>query len=331
MNSVMEHITKAKSIGIAGHIHPDGDCCGSCFALYRYIRQEFPDKEVTVYMEQVPATFCFLEGAKDICSDSAKEVVHDLFIAVDSSSLDRLGDFIPYFERAGHTVCIDHHISNEAYAKENFVNADASSTCEVIYEYLDEDKITLGIAQALYIGIIFDTGVFKHSNTSRRTMEIAGVLMEKGVDYSKYIDECFYERTYTQAQLLGRTLLASMRVLDGRCIFSCVTRRVLEFYNGTYDDLDGIIDEMRITKGVEVAILLKETDKQEYKVSMRSNSYVDVSKIAVLFGGGGHKKAAGCTMQGSFHDVINSLTLHIEKQMDKHISDSDIDETQKIQ
>lgn len=315
MNILIEKIVQADTIGIAGHIHPDGDCCGSCFALYQYIRQEFPEKTVRIYMEQVPETFTFLQGAQDICKDATEDLHHDLFIALDSSSPDRLGIFLPYFESAKHRLCLDHHISNEAYADDNLVNPDASSACEVLYEYLDEHKITLPIAECLYIGIIFDTGVFKHSNTSRRTMEIAGCLMEKGVEYSRLIDECFYERTYTQTQLLGRTLLASMRVLDGRCIFSCVTRRILEFYNGTYDDLDGIIDEMRVTKGVEVAILMKEVDNQIYKVSMRSNGDIDVSKVAVFFGGGGHKKAAGCTMQGSFHDVINNLTLHLEKQM----------------
>ena len=129
------------------------------------------------------------------------------------------------------------------------------------------------------------------------------------------IDECFYQRTNTQTQLLGRTLLASMRVLDGKCIFSVVTRRVLDFYNATTEDLDGIIDEMRVTKGVEVAILMHEQDEQKFKVSMRSNGNVDVSQIAMFFGGGGHVKAAGCTMSGTYRDVINNLTLHIEKQL----------------
>lgn len=315
MNSIIEQIEKAHTIGIAGHIHPDGDCCGSCFALYLYIKKEYPEKQVTVYMENVPETFSFLAGAEQICKEADEECTHDLFFALDSSSLDRLGIFIPYFEKAVHTICIDHHISNEAYADQNFVEAQASSTCEVLYTYLEEEKIDLAIATALYIGIIFDTGVFKYENTSRRTMEIAGILMEKGVDSSRYIDECFYERTYTQTQILGRTLLASMRVLDGRCIFSSVSRRVLEFYNGSYDDLDGIIDQMRLTKGVEVAILLKEVDYQTYKVSLRSCNIVDVSKIAVFFGGGGHVRAAGCTMQGSYHDVVNNLTLHIEQQL----------------
>lgn len=139
--------------------------------------------------------------------------------------------------------------------------------------------------------------------------------MEKGIPFWNYIDKCFYERTYTQAQLLGRTLLASMRVFDGKCIVATITRRMMEFYGAKTEDIEGIVDQLRITKGIEVAILLHETDEQCYKVSMRSNDYVDVGKVASYFNGGGHVKAAGCTMLGSIHDVINNLTEQLAFQM----------------
>ncbi len=315
MGLLLERIADAKAIGIAGHIRPDGDCVGSCLALYNYVRKQYPDKQVDCYMETVPKTFRFMAGAEQIKSEYGMDVRYDLFVSLDCSSIDRLGEAQKYFDGAKETICIDHHISNTAFGEHNIANPQASSTCEVLFEQLEPEKITLDIATALYIGIIFDTGVFKHTNTSRRTMEIAGFLMELGVPYSKLIDECFYQRTNTQTQLLGRTLLASMRVLDGKCIFSVVTRRILDFYNATTEDLDGIIDEMRVTKGVEVAILMHEQDEQKFKVSMRSNGNVDVSQIAMFFGGGGHVKAAGCTMSGTYRDVINNLTLHIEKQL----------------
>lgn len=315
MGLLLERIADAKAIGIAGHIRPDGDCVGSCLALYNYVREQFPDKQVDCYMETVPKTFRFMRGVEQVKTEYETDVQYDLFVSLDSSSIDRLGAAQKYFDDAKDTLCIDHHISNTAFGKHNIVNAQASSTCEVLFEQLEPEKITLDIATALYIGIIFDTGVFKHTNTSRRTMEIAGFLMELGVPYSRLIDECFYQRTNTQTQLLGRTLLASMRVLDGKCIFSVVTRRILNFYNASTEDLDGIIDELRVTKGVEVAILMHEQDEQKFKVSMRSNGNVDVSKIALFFGGGGHVKAAGCTMSGTYRDVINNLTLHIEKQL----------------
>ncbi len=139
--------------------------------------------------------------------------------------------------------------------------------------------------------------------------------MDKGIPFYDYIDKCMYEKTYTQIQLLGRTLLASMRVMDGKCIVAVITKRMMEFYGAKTEDIEGIIDQLRITKGVEVAVLLHEIGEQEYKVSMRSNDYIDVSKIAAFFGGGGHIRAAGCTMQGSMYDVVNNLTEHIEVQM----------------
>ena len=195
------------------------------------------------------------------------------------------------------------------------MNADASSTCEVLFEMMANEEIDFDIASALYIGIIFDSGVFRYSNTSARTMEIAGNLMEKGIPFWNYIDKCFYQRTYTQTQLLGRTLLTSMRLMDKKCIVANITRRMMDFYGAKTEDIEGIIDQLRVTKGVEVAILLHETDEQEYKVSLRSNDYVDVGAIASYFGGGGHKKASGFTMRGSIHDVVNNITEQLERQM----------------
>ena len=146
-------------------------------------------------------------------------------------------------------------------------------------------------------------------------MRIAADLMEKGIDFSGIVEKTFFEKTYLQNQILGRALLESMMMLDGKCIVSAVKQRTMEFYGVTAKDMDGIVSQLRCTKGVEVAIFLYESGVQEYKVSMRSKETVDVSRIASYFGGGGHLRAAGCTMQGSIHDVVNNLTKHIEKQL----------------
>ena len=140
-------------------------------------------------------------------------------------------------------------------------------------------------------------------------------MLFRSISFWDDIDRCFYQRTYTQTQLLGRTLLTSMLLMDGKCIVATITKRMMEFYGASLEDVEGIIEQLRITKGVEVAILLYETEKQEYKVSLRSNKYIDVSKIAKYFGGGGHIKAAGFTMRGSAYDVINNITEHIEMQL----------------
>lgn len=310
----IEKIEGANTIAIGGHVRPDGDCVGSCMGLFGYIREHYPEKKVRVYLEEIPDSFDYLKKEEAFSFETGE---YELFIALDCGSVDRLGDAETIFEKAQDTFCVDHHISNTYFAKESIVKAEASSTCEILCELLPMDQITLFSATAFYTGIIHDTGVLKHSNTSRKTMEIAGCLMEKGIPFGKIIDESFYMKTYRQLQIMGRCLLESIRVMDGRCIVSVVTKQVMEFYGAKSSDLDGIIDELRTTQGVEVAILLTEKDPLEFKVSMRSNQIVDVSKIAVFFGGGGHVRAAGCTIKGSSYDVINNLTEHIEKQLNQ--------------
>lgn len=317
MNELRIIAEEAESILIAGHKRPDGDCTGACIAAYHYLHTIYPDKSIDVYLETLPEVFAFMDREKKIISHEIKNTEYDLVIALDSSTADCLGEAQTAFYRAKKTLCVDHHISNKSYAGMNYIKREASSACEVLYEMMSEEDIDFKIAEALYIGIIFDTGVFHHSNTSQNTMEIAGRLMEKGIPFWEYIDKCFYERTYLQTQLLGRTLLASMRVMDGKCIVATITERMMEFYGAKTEDIEGIVEQLRVTKGVEVAILLHEIGKQQFKVSMRSNEYIDVSKIAAFFGGGGHIKAAGCTMQGSMHDVVNNLTEHIEMQMNE--------------
>ena len=146
-------------------------------------------------------------------------------------------------------------------------------------------------------------------------MQVAAGLISYGFDFSKIIDETFYEKTYVQTQVMGRAVAESVRFMDGKCIFSVVDKEMMEFYGVGSKDLDGIINQLRIVKGVECAIFLYQSGNMEYKVSMRSNGLVDVASIAVFFGGGGHVRAAGCTMRGTVHDVINNLSAQIALQI----------------
>ena len=208
-------------------------------------------------------------------------------------------------------------MTNTGYGECSVVEAGASSTCEVLFGQMDEKYIDKSVAECLYTGIVHDTGVFKFSCTSPKTMEIAGRLMGKGVDFGNIIDDSFYRKTYIQNQILGRALLESITFLDGRCIFSAIRQNEMKFYGVDGKDMDGIIDQLRLTEGVEVAIFMYQTGASEYKVSLRSQNIVDVSRVASFFGGGGHVRAAGYTMSGSIHDVINNLSLHIEKQLNE--------------
>lgn len=313
---ILTYVQDAATIAIAGHVRPDGDCVGSCLALYHYLKQH-TDAEVAVYLEQPGRKLSQLPGAEAICVALPEEIpAVDVFFVLDCGDVERLGFAQELYQKAAKTVCIDHHVTNTAFAEETILVPSASSTCELLYEQMEEERISQETAECLYTGILHDTGVFHHSCTSPRTMEIAGRLMAKGIDFPRMIDEGFYQRTYIQNQILGRCLMESMLLWGGLGIVSYLTRDVMEFYGVTPYDLDGVIDQLRLTAGVEVAIFLYETEEgQSYKVSMRSNGDLDVSKVALYFGGGGHVKAAGCTMKGSVYDVINNLTEQLDHQL----------------
>ncbi len=315
MSLLETKLAAAASVAILGHIRPDGDCLGSTLGLYNYLGAKYPGITARVYLEEASAKFSYLKGFDGI-RHQADEETYDLCVCLDSGDRERLGEFVCYLDRAKDSICLDHHVTNTRYGADNVVADNASSTCEVLYEQLDPAYIDREVAQCLYTGIVHDTGVFKYSCTSARTMEIAGKLMGTGIPFGSIIDDSFYRKTYVQNQILGRALLESITFLDGKCIFSAVRRSEMDFYGVDSKDLDGIIDQLRLTDGVEVALFLYESGAQEYKVSMRSQNIVDVSRIAKLFGGGGHVHAAGCTMSGSMHDVINNLAVHIAKQLE---------------
>lgn len=307
----------ASRIAISAHIRPDGDAVCSCMALYYYLRKMLPDTEVKVFLEKPSDVFADMKDFDQIDSKFEDEGTFDVFFALDCSK-DRLGGAEKYFASAGKTINIDHHISNaNGCADVNVVEPHAGATAEVLYGLFEEEALDADIAQALYTAIIHDCGVFQYSNTSPRTMEIGAKLISYGFNFSKLIEETFYQKTYLQNQIMGRALMESIRFMDGRCIVSCVDRKMIEFYGASTGDLDGIVNQLRNIKGIDCAIFMYETGHMEYKVSMRSNEKVDVSKVASYFGGGGHIRAAGCTMKGTFHDVINNLSLHIENQLER--------------
>lgn len=311
--NLSEKIQSADTIAIAGHVRPDGDCVGSCMGLYNYIIENYPEKKVSVYMEKPGNKFSYINHISDIKETASADKV-DLCVLLDVSDVARIGVASDIFNECENTLCIDHHVSNTGIAKENIIKPDASSACEVLFDLLDETRVSKSVAEALYTGIIHDSGVFKYSSTSEHTMNIAGKLMSKGIDFQTIIDQGFYEKSYRQNQIMGRALLESIVFFDGKCIFSAVSSKDMEFYGVESKDLGGIVEQLRLTDGVECAIFLYETAHLEYKVSLRSKKYLDVNKIAGYFGGGGHVRAAGCTMRGTVHDVINNLAERIEME-----------------
>ena len=314
MGRLEELLENTNSVAISGHLKPDGDCIGAVMAVYQYIKKNMPEKEVQVFLEEPSCVFRCIKGVEDINSTMKTEKQFDVFIALDCTN-DRMGDAGNIFEKAKKKINIDHHISNHGCGDINIVIPDASSACEVVYGLLDKEKIDIHIAQALYLGIAHDTGIFRYSNTAPKTLRIVAELIEYGFDFPKMIDETFYEKTYNQNQVMGKALLESIRFMENKCIASVVDKKTMEFYDVGPKDLDGIINQLRIIKGIECAIFMYQIGTLEYKVSLRSNGTINVAEIASFFGGGGHVRAAGCTMRGTYHDVINNLSDRIALQM----------------
>ncbi len=307
-----------KTVVILGHVNPDGDCIGSCLGLYNYLGEQYPQVSVSIYLETMGKKFGYLKGDDKVCHTYDPSRNFDLCITLDASDVPRLGAFAPYLLGAGDSLCIDHHVTNQGFARVNVVESEASSASEVLYGLLDPEKITRDVAECLYTGIVHDTGVFKYSNTSRKTLEIVGRLIETGIDFPKIIDGSFYMKSYGQSRLHGQALLNSVQILEGRAIYTVVTVDDLNRFGCTVKATDGIVDQLRVVDGVECAILIYETgNPSEYKVSLRTNSELDVSRIAQAFGGGGHVKAAGCTVTGQIEEIVQRVSGEIRLQWDE--------------
>lgn len=312
---IKQYLENANSVAILGHVNPDGDCVGSTMALYLYLKKKFCEKKIHIYLDECDESLKVIKHM-DAIRHYDSETIYDCVFVLDVSDKKRIGAGKNIFENAKKTVNIDHHISNPKFCDETILDPECSSACELLYRVLEKKDITKEIAKSLYLGMVHDTGVFQYSNVTKETMTIAGELISYGFDFTKLVQQSFYEKTYHQMQMLGRTLVESVRVMDGRCIFSVVTQEMMHFYKVNNKALSGVVENLRNVAGVEVAILIYEMEACQYKVSLRSTKFVDVNIVANVFGGGGHMKAAGCIMQGTSHDVINNLTREIERQYD---------------
>lgn len=317
MNQYLQAIAEAQTIVILGHVRPDGDCVGSCTGMYNYIIDNYPGKQVDIYLGAFDDKFLFLRGADTICHEVCPNRSYDLCLALDCASTDRFGEFSVYYETAKKKVAIDHHASNPGYGDICLVRPEASAACEAIYGILERDKISKYCAESLYLGIVHDTGVFKHSNTTKETMCVAGDLIALGANPQKTIDDTFYSKTHMQNQILGQALLNSHMELDGQCIVTCLRKEVFDHYHASSVDVDGVVDQIRITRGIEVAVFYYEYEPDVYKFSLRSNEKVDVSKIALTHEGGGHIRAAGFSLAGEQSQVEVEVLEQIRQALNE--------------
>jgi len=287
-------IKSAKSPLILSHYNPDGDALGSSLALYHGLKSL--GKAAAIINESVvPDRYHFMPGIPEI-KNSPTGLVYDLVVACDCGDRKRLGDKLgPQLNSEAPLINVDHHASNTLFGTTNWVEGEASSTSEMIYEIVTAlgVKITPIIAQNLLTGLVTDTGSFRYASTKPRTLEIAAKLVEAGASTDTIAKNVFESRKKSAVQLSATTVSNVEFILNDKVSILTVTQDMLKKFDATLDDTEGLVEEGRSIKGVVVSVLLKQ-DVDMWHISLRSSRpEVDVSKVAAGFGGGGHKAAAG--------------------------------------
>ena len=310
LDNILEEINKAEKIVIITHENPDGDAIGSSLAMKLALKQLGKDADVII--PEFPKTFEFLPGIDEVKKESNIEE-YDLAIALDCASIKLLNGFAKYFDSAKIKVAIDHHSSNTMFADYNYVDQDAPACAQlllVVFSYFNIN-VTRDIGTCILAGIITDTGGFRYEGVTADTFRFVADLCEKGIKVSQVYSQVFASKTRAKFEL-HRIALNRLEFLEeGKVAFTYVTKtdeKQVEAKNGDYD---GIVENGRDVEGVEVSVFLRETDKG-IKVSLRSKNYVNASKVAMMFGGGGHIRAAGCTIQGTIEQAKNQIINRVK-------------------
>lgn len=313
LDNIIEKIKSSEKIVILTHETPDGDAIGSTLAMKMALKQL--GKESDVIIREYPKGFDFLPGRNDVKSDTDVEK-YDLAISLDCSDFKRLvGN--EYFEKAKQTIVIDHHGSNKMYGDFNFVNPVAPACCQILigmFEYFDI-KIDKELGSCILTGIITDTGGFRYSGVTPETFEFTADLLAKGVNVSDIYKRVLETKTKPNFELMKRTINRMEFLESGKVTFTYITNQDLKEVNAGIGDHEGLVEIGRDIEGVEVSIFIRQKEQEEnaYKVSMRSNEYVNVSDICFRFGGGGHEKAAGALIQGNIEQVKQKILNEVKK------------------
>lgn len=310
MKRIKEFIQSNDEFIILPHKSPDGDTIGSSVALKRALENN-GKKGYIVLNDDIPLNLRFLDTQK-YSLESFNQIDQNakVVITIDSSDTTRL-DERKALMKDREVLNIDHHITNTKYGDINHVK-EASSVGEIIYELLIgiDYKIDKDIANAIYVAISTDTGSFKYSNTTKNTFRIASELREK-LDFELITQE-LYQKVLLDDVLLKNKVLSTLKIYKEKIGLVFLTNQMLEALALEEADTDGIVEEVRNINGVEVAVFIKEENEEHFKVSLRSKKNFDVSALALEFNGGGHPKAAGCSMKGPLNQVIDLLVNKID-------------------
>lgn len=296
INEIKDFISTHNSFTLICHVSPDGDTLGSAFALSLMLRKMGKKTQVVCH-DKAPKVFLnFLPCINELKSPVEAEAF-DAVITVDCADKKRTGDAVSLIENAKYTLNIDHHGTNDLYAQVNSVDKDAAATGELMFKLAEELEIELDkeIGTCIYTAIMTDTGNFSYSNTSEYTFHIASKLRKTGVD-TYNINRMIYRCVpLAKLKLTALSLSKIQLKYEGKFAYSVVSRDELKAINAQDESVEGIIDNIRDIDTVELAAFIHEKAEGEFKVSLRSKTTVDVSKIAAHFSGGGHERAAGYT------------------------------------
>jgi phosphoesterase RecJ-like protein len=315
-SEIIEAILRAKNILVVTHINPDGDCLGSAVALYSFLKNEY-NKEATLFLNsKLPDLYKFLPNIdKFKMFEEIKDTEYDTVIAIDCAAKDRLVYAIPLFDKAQTTINIDHHKTNPMYAQYNYVYGDKSSSGEVLTQFAKESewKFDRNIANGLYVAILTDTGGFKFENTTSETFLAVAELMKYGINPCLLYKCCYESKPLEMVKLSACAIMKSEFINKGKVAYTIITLDDMKQNKALNEHTDGIVEMLRQVNSVDIAFVIKETDEGFSKISLRSKN-LDVSKIAMKFNGGGHSKAAGCTIKKNYNVALNKMIESINEE-----------------
>lgn len=313
LNKVISILKNSNQIAILPHISADGDALGSSFALAQALKILGKDVDV-ILEEKVPELYAFLPGKEFLKENSDNTKKYEVALALDTGELERLGERASVFNNSDVKINIDHHKTNTEFGDYNYVELNSSATGEIIYQLIKRMGVDLNpeISLCLYVAISADTGRFRYSNTTGITHHISADLINNGVDVGWVSQQLYENDSIKRITLMGMAIETIELIEDGKIAFTHITQDMLEKSGASKGDTEGISNLARSISGVEVSVLFKEEETGGIKVSMRSKSYLDVSKIAEQFNGGGHTRAAGCFINENLEQVKDKI-LHAIK------------------
>ena len=315
---IAERIQQARSIAILTHMRPDGDAFGSAMALSCALDYLKIPNEVCVESE-IPSNLLFIKALKKVKKAPTQE--YDLLITVDCSDEQRLGlladEFLSTKRRKIDTINIDHHVSNTRYAKYNYVRTCAAN-CMNMAMLIEQLGVPMDkeIAEFLLIGLLTDSGHFSHDDVTEETLLLGAKLVKAGADIRYYHYNLFKKQPKARAMLYAKTMQGIRYYHDDRFAVIIVTRKNMEESGADEGMTEGFVDFPLNVDSVEVAASLLEVKKNQYKISLRTKTYADANKIAGVYGGGGHVRAAGCMLFGEVEEVLDKLSYTVSQYLE---------------